>query len=82
MVHIELVHYRGKNGGFATRHTDLWISRIVGSDDTKRLCDPSNPHGDTNRLTALVLAEDWAQFLGVEITEVEGEENISGRPPS
>lgn len=81
MVHIEVMSYRGKNGGYAKVHIPLWIARIVGTDGTKRPIDQSTWHGYSDEAAAMRLAESWSRFLGISIHHVDGNERLDGRPP-
>jgi hypothetical protein len=77
--HIEVVSYRGKNGGFATRHIPMWAARIIGADGRKR--DLSGAYGHSDERHAMVEAEDWAKLLGCKVIRTTGPENLSGSIP-
>jgi hypothetical protein len=80
-LHIEVVHYKGKNGSYARERIWLWLARIVGVNERKRNCDQSTWHGYSNRDYTMGIATNWAELLGCPIVEVEGDEQVSGGPP-
>jgi hypothetical protein len=80
-LHIEVVHYKGKNGSYATHTMPLWLPRIVGVNGCKRNCDQSAWHGDSNKDCATALAKSWAEMLGCPIIETEAAERVGGGPP-
>jgi hypothetical protein len=79
-LHIEIVHYKGKNGSFASHTVPLWLARIVGVNGKKRRCDTSY-HGSIMQDAEWRIAQSWAELLGCAIVEIEGDEQVGGGPP-
>lgn len=81
-LHVEIVRYTGKNGGYARVHVEMWIARLVSPTGRRRLCKPESWHGHTDPRYAQHAAEDWAGFLGgVPIVRRTGPENAGGHVP-
>lgn len=80
--YIEVMQYRGKNGGFARVHETLFLARIVGVNGRKVNCDQSSWHGHTIRHYADEAAETWAELLGCKIVQTVGDEQLGGNPPT
>lgn len=81
-LHVEIVRYWGKNGGYARVHLEIYIARLVSATGQRRLCRPESWHGHTDRRYAQQAAENWSEFLGgVPIVLRTGPERPCGNVP-
>jgi len=81
--HVELLRYRGKNGGYARTFSTLWLARVIGTTGAAANVDQSTWHGTEERY-ARASAESAARFYGFEIIERhdDREARESGLPPT
>ena len=80
--HVELLRYRGKNGGYACTFSTLWIARIIGTNGRAANLDQSTWHGMDEQY-ARPAAESAARFYGFEMIERHDDRPASedGHPP-
>lgn len=82
-LHVEIVRYRGKNGGFATQMVEMWMPRLVSPDGRRHRLATGLYGGHTEYPRAHSEAAWWAEFLGdVPIHHRTGPATLAGGEPN
>lgn len=68
---VEVIHFMGKNGGFATKDSELGRVQLIAHNEEPKSVMPWNePHG-LSRGSALELGLEWSKFLRWPIYTLE-----------
>lgn len=77
-LHIRIVKFRGKNGGFAIKEQDMYRVEIVK--DLVPMLIAGGGYDYSERYYAMQRAQPWADFLGIPILDASEHRDIEKKP--